>query len=462
MIKLTVKQRVKKLEYQTLDEILIVANSARGKSFGEIDQYNRLDNKNSKGILGQVIEESLFGYEINSNPEADFGNLETELKVTAIKQNKNKTISAKERLVLNIINYMDEVNKDFYTSSFWKKNKQLLLMVYEWKKDIERSNYIIQDSFLFTFPEKDLLIIQKDWEIIIGKVRKGLAHELSESDTQYLAACTKGANKNSVTKQPHSSIMAKQRAYSLKQSYLTAIFRERLNNKKLLSFTNVEELKEKSLQEILEEKFKPFYEKTENQISLELSLEKDFNSKNKLQLLISAILGVRGTLLNDIEEFAKSNIQFKTVRVNQSGLPKEHMSFKNINFNEVMQEDWENSYIKNFFEQTQILFVIFETNTEGHSILKKVKLWNMPESVIENQLYDYWSEIKDVLNKGVVIEKTNRGYSNNLPNASFNQMMHVRPKGKNAKDMVMLPDGQWITKQSYWLDRHYIKQIIDN
>lgn len=450
------------MEYKTIDEILIIANNAKGKSFGEIDQFNRLDNKNSKGVLGQIIEESLFGYAINSKPEADFHELDTELKVTAVKMNKNKTISAKERLVLNIINYMDEVDKEFYTSSFWNKNKQLLLMVYEWKKDIERSNYIIQDSFMFTFSEKDLLIIKKDWEIIINKIKRGLAHELSESDTQYLAACTKGANKNSVKKQPNSTILAKQRAYSLKQSYLTAILRERYSNEKLISFTKVEELKEKSFQEILEEKFKPFYNKSEKQISLELNLENEINSKNKLQLLVSAILGIKGTLLNRIEEFAKANIQFKTVRVTKSGMPKEHMSFKNINFTEVMQEDWENSYIKNFFEQTQLLFIVFEINNEGISVLKKVKLWNMPESVIENQLYDYWSEIKEVLNKGVVIKKTKQGYSNNLPKPTFNQMMHVRPKGRNAKDMVMLADGQWITKQCYWLDRSYIKQIIDN
>lgn len=59
----------------------------------------------------------------------------------------------------------------------------------------------------------------------MSKVRAGRAHELSEGDTLYLAACTKGANASSVRQQPFSTIPAKQRAYSLKSSYMTQILR---------------------------------------------------------------------------------------------------------------------------------------------------------------------------------------------------------------------------------------------
>ena len=55
------------------------------------------------------------------------------------------------------------------------------------------------------------------------KIASGKAHELSEGDTFYLGACTKGANALSVTKQPFSEIPAKQRAYSFKQGYVNHI-----------------------------------------------------------------------------------------------------------------------------------------------------------------------------------------------------------------------------------------------
>ena len=42
----------------------------------------------------------------------------------------------------------------------------------------------------------------------------------------------------------------------------------------------------------------------------------------------------------------------------------------------------------------------------------------------------------------------------------FNGVCHIRPKGKDGKDKVMLPDGQMIAKQCYWLNREYIAEIV--
>ncbi|MGO5012403.1 MutH/Sau3AI family endonuclease [Niallia sp. Sow4_A1] len=113
--------------YKTESELLSKAKEAEGKTFDQIDIYNRLSNRKSKGSLGQVIEESFFGYKINSDARPDFEELRVELKVTPFKKNKNGSLSAKERLVLNIINYMEEVETTFHTSSFWEKNQKLLL-----------------------------------------------------------------------------------------------------------------------------------------------------------------------------------------------------------------------------------------------------------------------------------------------------------------------------------------------
>ena len=35
---------------------------------------------------------------------------------------------------------------------------------------------------------------RQDYKVISDKIKAGIAHELSESDTMYLGACTKGAN----------------------------------------------------------------------------------------------------------------------------------------------------------------------------------------------------------------------------------------------------------------------------
>ena len=89
---------------------------------------------------------------------------------------------------------MEEYGKTFQTSAFWHKCNTMLLMSYEHLVGKQKGDFRIDEVVLFSFPEKDLVIIERDWETIINKIRAGQAHELSEGDTLYLAACTKGAN----------------------------------------------------------------------------------------------------------------------------------------------------------------------------------------------------------------------------------------------------------------------------
>lgn len=449
------------MRYNSEKQLIEKAREAVGKSFNEIDQHDRL-GKGQKGGFGHIIEESHFGYEINSNAEPDFKDLGIELKVTPFRKNKNGTLSAKERLVLNIINYMEEVHTEFETSSFWKKNRKLLLMFYEWKQEIERGDFRIIETTLYDYPEEDLIIIKKDWEYIVGKIRAGEAHLLSEGDTQYLGACTKGVNKSTVRQQPYSEIMAPQRAYSLKQSYMTSIVREVITDEKLTYFASKNELREKTIEELLQERFAPYIGMTQQEMAEKLDVP--FNPGNKafIAKLISSLLGVKGTRLDKIAEFSKANIQFKTVRLKKNGIPKEHMSFVNIDFKEIVKEDWEESYIRNYFLETQLLFVVFQFNSEHELIFKGIKLWHMPMESIETKVREYWNAIRETVNEGVQLQETKRGIKNNLPDSQFNGVLHVRPKGRNAADKTELPNGQWITKQCYWLNAEYIRDLVSD
>lgn len=456
--------------YETEEALLYKAKEAEGKTFGEIDQSGRISNPKAKGQLGQIIEESFFGYEINSKSEADFANLGIELKVTPIKMNKNKTISAKERLVLNIINYHKEVLNTFETSSFWMKNEKVLLMFYQWLPEIHRSEYQVLKSHLLTFSEEDLHIIRSDWEFITNKIKAGRAHELSEADTIYLGACTKGKNKDSLRTQPYSNIPAMQRAYSLKASYITGVARKVLSNEDMVSITNKTELKSKTLEEILYERFSSYIGKTLSQIAAENNITIN-KSKSFLPDFISTLLGVKGTKLDNIEEFSKANIQFKTIRLETNEMPREHMSFKNINFSEWAEEDWEESWLKNYFEETKFLFIVFEfretekENKNRELFFKGIKLWNMPIKEVEGRLKDFYLCLQQQLSSGVKIEMISKGKKtvakNDLPSPGTNGLCHIRPKGRNGQDKTQLPDGQMVAKQAFWLDRDYIKSVID-
>lgn len=453
--------------FKTEAELLKRAEIAEGKTFKELDVNNTL-SQSGKGDLGQVIEQGVFGYAPNSNPEADFEELGIELKVTPIKQNKNKTFSSKERLVLNIINYMEEYKNTFFTSSFWLKNEKLLIMFYLWEQALERGDYRIIRSLLYTFPEEDLAVIQSDWEAIVDKIKEGKAHELSEGDTNYLGACTKGANRHSIRQQPFSSEPAKQRAFSLKQSYMTTLVRKYLDQDKLTSFASASELQEKSLEEILEDRFAPFIGKTAEEIADALNFTLSKSNKAKLPGLISAVLGKKGTQLNQIEEFEKANIIAKTIRLEPNGVPKEHMSFDQIDFKRWVSTEFEESQIYERFETTKFLFVVFEyretekQNKHRQSYLNGIKLWNMPEQDIYRYVEPLWKETKRILEEGVELVQRGSRVFNNLPGAKFNNVTHIRPKARKGNDKTLLPDGQMITKQCYWLDRNYIANIVSD
>ncbi len=456
--------------YKTKESILSRAREAIGKSIKEIDTTNRLNI--GKGAIGSVLEESWFGYSINSDAEPDFPEAGVELKVTPYKKTKNG-LRAKERLVCNIINYMEEYKLTFRTSSFWKKCNTLLLMSYEHKENIPKGDFTIDEAILFSFPTEDLLIIEKDWETIIQKIRGGKAHEISEGDTLYLGACTKGATAASVRKQPFSNIPAKQRAFSLKQSYMSYILNAYIfgdkKDERVIKDVNV--LSKQSFEEYIASTVQPHIGKTQHELIKEFGLESRANAKNINELILSGILGVKGKISNT-EEFKKANIIPKTITVKVNNSIKESMSFSTFEFNKIINESWDECEFKNILEQTKFLFVIFKYSIKGELLFERIQFWNMPEEDL-NQVQIVWERTVDILRSGVLLEKKGNTIKNNLPKQTDNKVAHVRPKSAKSayrfgdisigdlSDAYQLPDGRWMTKQCFWLNNSYVREQIE-
>ena len=116
------------------------------------------------------------------------------------------------------------------------------LIFYNHNKEIPKQNWKFDEAILFSFPEKDLKIIKHDWEKIHHLIVTGHAEDITEGLTDYLTACTKGTSAKSLRKQPYSSVIAKQRAYSLKVSYMIQILR-----RYVLVMRQIQRFKKKSL-----------------------------------------------------------------------------------------------------------------------------------------------------------------------------------------------------------------------
>lgn len=449
----------------TKEEIEKISEEVVGKTFGELGDFKyNLDDFNYKGGMGVLMEENVFQYEANSDANPDFYEAKIELKVTPVKKNKNGTYSAKERLVLNIINYMEEYKNTFETSSFWHKNENLNLMFYLWEEGVPRSDYKIIKHLLYTYPEEDLLIIKQDWEVIVNKIRNGLAHEISEADTLYLGACTKGTNKESVREQPFSEILAKQRAYCLKTSYMTNLVRTKVMDEYTESLISAEELHNKTFEESLYDKIKSFIGKSKTELIKKFGLNP--KSKDVIERIFAKMLGIKGKV-NDTDEFQKANITCKTIRVNEDNTITESMSFPAFKYKEIIQEEWDTSTLRNIFSENKYLFVIFkEKNNEFY--FSGIKLWNMPLSILDNEVKSVWDKTVEVIKSGNIVKSVGKTRKTNFPGMKENNVAHVRPHGRNSKDVFELPVADKLTgckvytKHCFWLNNKYLEKILND
>ena len=423
------------------------------------------EDRKGKGGLGEMVEEIYFGYDKNSSPEADFSMAGVELKCTPLKKGKKKSLLIKERLVCGMIDYIEEAGKDFEHSHFYEKCRLMLLLFYLHIAKVNKLDLEFLFSVLWKLPEKDLLIIRNDYEIIHNKIVQGLAHTLSEGDTMYLAACRKGSKGKDVTKQYNSEILAPTRAFSLKMAYMRTILDciEKSGENAICNFdlpeiqeaVTINELKQHTFDEIILERFRPFVGKNEQQLADELGLDLSKRSKNKFFQIANAIANVRkNNNINLSEEFRKSGMMMKTVRVQANGRIKEAMSFENIDYQEIYDNDnWYDSRLYEIFS-SRFLFVTFKEQTlnDNNYLLDKVFFWTMPPDDLRIAEL-YWSNIRtNVLNNA--IEPIN------FWNAKLHQNFHVRPKGRNGDDLTDNPNGGKCKKYCYWFNNEYISQII--
>jgi DNA mismatch repair protein MutH len=466
-----------KLPYNPKDKKSVIdyAKLLKGKTLRQIcDPIILEHNYIGKGNFGQILEKFYFGYDPNSKSEADFAQIGMELKSSPLKQLKNDEFRSKERLVLNIINYVNVVNQNFENSDFFKKNASILLVFYLHQSGFDIIDYLIKLVDEWNFPSTDLEIIKKDWELITKKIAEGKAHELSEGDTFYLGACTKGGKGGNPRPQPNNTILAKQRAYSFKQGYVNHIIASIANDKKEIYgklIPNVQIAKKQTIEEIVISKFEPFYGKTIEQLVDIFKL--DFinkKSKQYFSLISKAILNkilevpLDKKATSYIEEFDKAEIQIKTVRLKENNLPKEDISFPTFKYEKLVEEEWDNSDFKDILEH-KFLFVFFQFENE-QLVLRKVKFWNMPYADIL-KAEKVWAKTKEIVLKGkIVTQVIGTIRYTNFPNKSFNSVSHVRPHAINAADTYPLPTNDKLTKAKeytkhcFWLNNTYVRDEI--
>ena len=437
--------------------------------------------RKGKGGLGQMVEELFFKYDINSNREADFGEAKVELKCTPLLKSKaDDTFRIKERLVCTMIDYFELADTKFEDSHFLAKCRLMLLLFYLHVSGNPVYDYEFLFRVLWQIPEKDLLLIKNDYETIADRVRKGEAHLLSEGDTMYLGACRKGQKGDTPQKQPYSDIKANKRAFSLKPAYMRYILKH-VTDSGNDCFTNYErseiseyelvskkELEQASFEQVIINRFSKFYDLNYVEICAKLGLS-PYQAKNKYADVAGLIASnSKSKRIARSEEFVKSGIMMKTIRLRRNGTPKEAMSFKNIDYQEIYDNDcWVDSEAYEIFTN-RFLFVVFkpmdgetivvhnnrtdEDVEEQSYVLDRVFFWTMSAENIESA-QRYWEHIRE----NVLENKIKLQYFWDI---SDKKDFHVRPKATAKVQLTANPHGGMAEKYCYWFNADFVKKII--
>lgn len=452
----------------------LIGRSLREAVGMEAIESSRLQGQ-GKGGLEQMVEELFFHYRVNSDPGPDFREAGLELKGAGLKRLSTGELQIKERLVCDMIDYESVVDETFETSLFYLKCRVMLLLFYLYEKDVFKWDLKFLYSVVWQLPEKDLAIIRHDFETIVGKIRRGEAHLLSEGDTEYLGACRKGQKGERPRKQPFSPVLAPRRAFSLKPAYMRTVLAfvkqqgtAAVSNIGSLSdsfgLVSPAELQSRSFEQIILDRFSPYYGLSYLEICNRVGLAPS-RAKNRTALLANVLAagvgqGSDGINVNNAEEFQKSGIRMKTLSAFSNGRIKEDTSFENIDYEEICENDeWTDSRLYEIFTG-RFLFVLFRQPEDepqtAYNIdrlqLQKAFFWTMPQRDLD-VAEKYWENIRSHVMANEIAPQY-------FWSKSMHRKFHVRPKGRNADDLAPNPNGGMARKYCYWFNSEYITEII--
>ena len=376
----------------------------KGKTLGEVDtshQFARTEKSEKiTGIAGDVIEQSVFGYERDSKQECDIeiDGVLTELKTTGVRVPKqdlkyvkdkigdayNVYLGAKEPISITGVTFEPTIQTDFGTSHFWEKSEHLLIVFYEYKSyeavpASAYANFKIVDYCYNKFSDDERAKLCNDWEIVRDYLQNiynkytnvdernehlvGFTHALREKLLLIdLAPAFKKRTKKEESKKQQSESYQKPR-YRLKKTFVDYIVRghfdkSRINTEISLkeSFSSFSQLDNRC--HAISAKYKG---KTFAQLKDELGVETDILNKSFGSQCVLKMFGADCKRLNQISDFTKAGIIAKTITITPAGSRTEDMKLSYIDFGEWADKDldFQDSDVYSYFCEHSFLFPVF-------------------------------------------------------------------------------------------------------
>lgn len=420
----------------TKEQVYNLLEKVKGKSLGEVDSSRQFDRtiKSPKitGIAGDVIEQSVFGYERDSKQECDIeiDGVLTELKTTGVRVPKadlkavkgkkgdeyNAYLGAKEGISITGVTFEPTIQLDFNTSHFWEKSQRLLIIFYEYKSyevvpASGYANFPIVDYCYNSFSDEEKAKLQNDWEIVRNYLQKVYA-DFSDSDkkNEQLIGFTHVLRPNLLLielvpgfKKKASGSYQKPR-YRLKQTFVDYIVRGHFNKSRAKneivlkkSFSSFAQLDARCHELTVKYGGKTLSE-LRNLFGIDAKV-KDISAKCVIRMF-----GTDCKRLNQISDFTKAGIVAKTITITPKGGRTEDMKLKHIDFEEWADRDadFEDSDVYNYFCEHSFLCPIFcepDSTDSNKTTFEGFKRFAFDEDFIENEVRRTWEDSRKLIHR---------------------------------------------------------------
>lgn len=221
------------------------------------------------------------------------------------------------------------------------------------------------------------------------------------------------------------------------------------------------------LTSLLYEEIDKYKNKTVDEIQDKLNL--NLKGKNVNNRLFKAIINDSDNIERIDEIISRGKYQFKSVNLEWNNNLKESMSLSAFKYEDIYNETWDNSSLKQYFSESIFIFVIFK---KDFSVVyfEGIKFWKMPINILENDVKKVWLHTKSIIEKGTIVNYIDsRGRSiSNFMTSRNTKVIHVRPHARNKDDTYDLPIADKetgvskYTKHSFWINSNFIKRIIND
>jgi DNA mismatch repair protein MutH len=131
--------------------------------------------------------------------------------------------------------------------------------------------------------------------------------------------------------------------------------------------------------------------------------------------------------------------------------PREAVSFTPFDFREVAETPWEESDV--LATLGRILFIVLDAPRGarvGEARLRSIVMWSAEPGTIATMEREY-----------EMFRKAFRDAPpSEWPGQRATEVLHVRPHGRDGRDVVPLPNGGMHVRSSLWLNQGFVQDVI--